>query len=157
MYGSIEIVLNQYGENPTPQGALDHVVYGLLWLGTHIEDLSYAMVCVVFAFLLTKNGSKHTQRLLNENTYDFWDARSVFLGAVFFEGGFLLGSTLMGFAVESMLGVPPSYLSFTFVMILDLLVCCLLMRCHDWGMVDVEEGNEESSEAPKEDLYIAIV
>ncbi len=36
MYGSIEIVLNKYGENPTLQGALDHVVYGLLWLGTPI-------------------------------------------------------------------------------------------------------------------------
>jgi hypothetical protein len=156
-YGSIEIVLNQYGENPTLQGALDHVVYGLLWLGTHVEDLSYAMVCVVCAFLLTKNGSKLFQGLLNEYTDDFWDAQSVFLGAVFFEGGFLLGSTLMNFAFESMLGFPPSCLTFTFVMILDLLVCCLLIRCYDWGVLDREESNEEF-EVPKEDMmYIAIV
>jgi hypothetical protein len=156
MYGSIEIALNQYGENPNLQGALDHVVYGLLWLGTHVGVLSYAMVFVVCAFLLTKNGSKLFQGLLNEYTDDFWDARSVFLGAVFFEGGFLFGSTLMGFAFESMLGFPPSCLTFTFVMILDLLVCCLLIRCYDWGILDRKESNEEF-EVPKEDTYIAIV
>jgi hypothetical protein len=153
MYGSIEIVLNQYGENPTLQGALAHVVYGFLGL------VSFAVVCVVFAFHFTKNGSKHIQRLLNENTHDFWDARSVFLGVVFFEGGFLLGSNLMRFAFESiMLGVPPSYLQFTFDMILELflLVCYFLIGCYYWGIDDVEEGNDES-EAPKEDLYIAIV
>jgi hypothetical protein len=150
MYGSIEIVLNQYGENPTLQGALDHVIYGLLWV-------SHAVVCVVFAFLLTMNGTKHIQRLLDDNTDDFWDARSVILWVVFFEGGFILGFNLMGYALGSiMLGVPPSYLLFKFDMILNLLVCCLLIGCYYWGIDDVEEGNDES-EAPKEDLYIAIV
>jgi hypothetical protein len=97
VYGSIEIVFNQYGENPTLQGALDHVVYGLLWLGTHVVDLSHAMVLVVCAFLLTQNGSKVFQGLKNEDTDNFWDARSVFLGAIYFEVGFVLGSILMGF------------------------------------------------------------
>jgi hypothetical protein len=156
MYGSIEIVLNQYGENPTLQGALDHVVYGLLWLGTHIEDLSYAMVCVVSACLLTQNGSKLFQRLLNEYTDDFWDAQSVFLGVVFFEGGFVLDSTLMGFAFESMLGFPPSCLMFTFVVILDLLVCCLLIRCYDWEVLDREESNEEFEVPSKEECTLLL-
>jgi hypothetical protein len=116
VYGSIEIVLNQYGENPTLQGALDHVVYGLLWLGTHIVDLSYAMICVVCAFLLTQNGSKLFQGLKNEYTDDFWhNARSVFLGGIYFEVGFVLGSILMGFDV-------------TFLRLnLDILVCCLFL------------------------------
>jgi hypothetical protein len=151
MYGSIEIVLNQYGENPTLQGALDHVVYGFLWLGTHV--MSSAMVCVVIAFLLTKDGSKHFQRLLNENTDDFWDARSVFLGAVVFQGGSVLSYALIGFAFQSMLGFPPTCLTFVFVMILDLLVSCLVIRFYDW---DREESNEES-EVRKEDMYIVIV
>jgi hypothetical protein len=84
MYGSIEVVLNQYGENPTLQGALDHVVYGLLWLGAHVEHMSYVMVCAVCAFLLAKNCSKLFQRLLNEYTDDFWDTQSVLLGGVSF-------------------------------------------------------------------------
>jgi hypothetical protein len=151
MYRSIEIVPNQYGENPTLQGALDNVVYGLLWLGAHVVDLSYAMVCVVSTCLLTKNGSKLFQGLLNEYTDDLWYARSVFLAAVFFQGGLLICCTLMGFAFESMLGFPPSCLMFTFVMILDLLVCCLLIRCYDWGILDREESNEEF-EVPKEDM-----
>jgi hypothetical protein len=156
MYGSIKIVLKQYGENPTLHGALDHVVYGLLWLGTHVFSLSYAIVCMVCAFLLTKNGSTHFQRLLNENTDNFWNSQSVFLGAVFSEVGFLLGSTLMDFAFESMLGFPPSYSMVTFVMMQDLLVCCLLIQFYDWGIVDGEESNEESK-VHKEDMYIAIV
>ncbi len=153
MYGSIEIVLNQYGENPTLQGALDHVVYDFLLLGTHVVDLSNAMVCMVTAFLLTKDGSKHLQRLLNENTDDFWDAQSVFLGAVVFGGSFVLSSTLMGLAFEYVLGFPPSCLTFVFVMILGLLVSCLVIRFYGWG----REESYEESEVHKEDMYIVIV
>jgi hypothetical protein len=41
-------------------------------------------------------------------------------------------------------------------MILDLLVCCLLIQCYEWGALDREESNKEFK-VPKEDKYIAFV
>jgi uncharacterized membrane protein len=163
MFGSIEWMIVHYGENPTLEG-WDYFIFTFMWTMMHIRDISFILMGLGFLFILTRTGAEYVQRLLDENTEfnkSSLYARSVFVGAVSFEGGFLIGSSCMGLVVEMILGVPLSIAAFSCAIALDPVVCILLIGCYDWGM-DADETEEAAETAGEFDssekqVFIAIL
>jgi uncharacterized membrane protein len=163
MYGSLGWTIVHYGENPALEGR-DYFLFTFMWTMSHIRDISYILMCLGFGFILTRTGSEYVQRLLNETSEfnkSLWDARSVFLGAVIFEGAFLLGSSCTGLVVEMIIGVSLSIAPFACAIALDLVVCILLIGCYDWGMGadEPEEAAETAGDfdSSEKEVFIAIV
>jgi hypothetical protein len=166
-YGALEILLVHFGEHQEPPSnsadAVEHVQYATLKFLSHLADLFYILICLGFAWIITLNGNDCTQRLLRSDIIPDErtdDARFIFVMVVYLDGGFLVGASFMGLIVEILLGVPFSLYGFGSAIALDIIVCCLLIRCYDWGLVtDPRQLNDEPSTSKQdvEQFYIQIV
>lgn len=69
--------------------------------------------------------------------------REIFLAAVYFDVGFFVGTDIMGLLVEYSMGLPLSLGRFTGSLILEVVLCCGLVKCYDYrvpAMPQVEEN-----------------
>ena len=142
-----------WGKNPQSAPFLRFwTIYPLM----HLDVAFYAIVWVACAMTLTRKGSMYMRKKFDNdadapNSESVWTARFLYLSGTGFLIGLFVGSYGAWAIVDIALGMPvPLALIFS-ILLVDVGLCCLMIKCFDWyqelSLAEEDEPEEDQEES----------
>ena len=139
----------RWGKNPQPDESAQ-LSYWTLYLRTDIAF--YALGFLGFAMTLTRKRSTHTRKKFDDdadhapNSESVWTPRFLFVSGIDFLIGAVAGSHGAWAIVDIALGVPVPLAPLLCSLLVQVVPCCLMIKCVDWG-----HGPSSADDEPEED------
>jgi hypothetical protein len=146
------MITTKWGKNRPPEESGATLSYWTLYLLIHIDIAVYSIIWGGFIAALTRKGSMYLRKKFDNdadapNTESVWTPRFLFLSAIGFIFGLLLGSDIAWEIIDIKLGLPLSLAPLLFILLLNLGRCCFMIKCFDWihEIKNPEEDDEDDS------------
>jgi hypothetical protein len=140
------LIAKKWGRHPTEPGNFSCWSLCLL---IHMDIAVCSVIWGCFIVTLTKKGSMCVRKKFDNdadapNTESVWTERFLFLSGVGFLFGVIGGSHTAWAIVDVELGMPVPLTPLISTLFMDVFLCCLMIKCFDWGHQAPDEDDEDS-------------
>jgi hypothetical protein len=145
------VITKKWGKNGPLEESGATLSYWTVYLIMHIDIVFYPIIWGGFVTaLLTRKGSMYLRKKFDNdadapNTESVWTERFLFLSGVGFLFGVIVGSYTAWAIVDIELGMPVPLSPLISILFMDGFLCCLMIKCFDWGHQAPEEEDDEDS------------
>jgi hypothetical protein len=143
------VITTKWGKNGPPEESGATLSCWTVHLIMHIDIVFYPVICFVAALLTRKGYMCLRKKFDNDadapNTESVWTERFLFLSGVGFLFGVTVGSYTAWAIVDIEVGVPVLLSPLISILFTYGFLCCLMIKCFDWGHQAPEEKDDEDS------------
>ena len=142
----------RWGKYPQPNESTT-LSYWTLYMLLHMDIPFYAVIWVGFVTALTRKGSLYLRKKFDNdadapNSESVWTGRFLILNGVGFLLGLTTGSYTVWIIVDIKLGTPVPLVSLLSALLMEVGLCCLIIKSFDWGHKPEDDETEEDQEDP---------
>jgi hypothetical protein len=140
-----------WGKNPKPDTSAPFS-YWTLYFFIYIKIIFYTLVWgIVFIMKVTKKGSMYLRKKFDNdadapNSDSIWTPRFLVHSRLGFILGVIAGTSAAGAVINIGLGMPVPYMPLLYTLLMDTGLCCLMIKCFDWGHGPDPFSTEDASD-----------
>ena len=161
-FSAFLVLFFSWGKNPQPNESAPLASYWTVYMLVHLDVAFYAFVLVGFAMTLIRKGGSLYLRKKFDNDADapnreaVWTPRFLFLNGISFLLGLATGKIIWTI-VDIKLGTPVPRVTLLSALLMEVGLCCLIIKCFDWGQKSPCTALDDEPEEDQQDSFFITI
>ena len=151
-------MFRKWGNNPEPDEHAPWLSHWTLCFLLNANVAFHALVWVAFVMLMTRKGSMCMRKKFDDHadaptSESVWTPRFLFVSGTGFHLGIISGSYGTWVIVDIVLGMPFPLAPLLCLLLVNVGLCCITIKCFDWGYEPSTGDDDDEREEDQEDSF----